>query len=106
MSGPAVNVYPDFPVIPLLCQAMGGYREATRGWLNFKAGSYRAIVSGPARALVHEPKELFELIGYSDYADVAVSILQSEQYPDEVVAGELGRKRKGKPKKMYMVFTP
>ena len=106
MMLPAVDVSTDFPIISLLCQAMGGYREASRGWLNFKAGSYRAIVSGPARALVHEPKELFELIGYSDSADVAVSILQSEQFPDEIVADELARRCKVNPENLYMVLSP
>jgi methenyltetrahydromethanopterin cyclohydrolase len=106
MMLPAVEVFTDFPVISLLCQAMGGYRKATLGWLNFEAGSYRAIASGPARALVHEPKELFEMIGYSDSADVAVSVLQSEQYPDEIVAVELASRCRVKTENLYMLVCP
>jgi methenyltetrahydromethanopterin cyclohydrolase len=102
----AVHVLTDFPVLSLLCQASGGYREAMEGWINFASGSYRAIASGPARALVHEPKELFEMTGYRDSADEAVVVLQSEQYPNEGVADILARRCHVKPENLYAVLSP
>jgi len=103
---PAVGVSTDFPILSLLCQASGGYREALEGWINFSVGSYSAIASGPARALVHEPKKLFEMIPYADSAEEAVVVLQSEQYPDEKVADSLVEKCKISPENLYVVLAP
>ena len=103
---PAVSVSTDFPILSLLCQASGGYREAMEGWINFSIGSYNSIASGPARALVHEPKKLFEMIPYADSAEEAVVVLQSEQYPNEKVADSLAEKCKVKPQNLYVVLAP
>ncbi len=103
---PAVSVLTDFPILSLLCQASGGYREAMEGWINFSVGSYNAIASGPARALVHEPKKLFETIPYADSAEEAVVILQSEQYPNEKAADSLAEKCKVNPENLYVVLAP
>lgn len=103
---PAVQVTTDFPVLSLLCQASGGYHEAMEGWINFTADSYKAIASGPARGLVHEPKNLFEMIGYKDSADEAVVVLQSEQYPNEKVAEDLAARCNVNPENLYVVLSP
>lgn len=103
---PAVAVSTDFPFLSLLCQASGGYREAMEGWINFKVGKYSAIASGPARAVVHRPKELFESLGYKDDAKVAVVVLQSEQYPDEKVAAHLAQRCNVNPEDLYLVLSP
>lgn len=103
---PAIEVSTDYPVLALLCQASGGYREAMEGWINFKSGSYSAIASGPARAIVHEPEGLFDTLGYRDNADVAVVVLQSEQYPDEKVAARLLERCKVNPENLYLVLSP
>jgi methenyltetrahydromethanopterin cyclohydrolase len=102
----AVEVSTDFPVLSLLCQASGGYREAMEGWINFKCGSYSAIASGPARAIVHEPKGLFKMLEYQDDGDVAVVVLQSEQYPDEKVATHFLKRCKVNPENLYLVLSP
>lgn len=103
---PAVSVSTDFPFLSLLCQASGGYREAMEGWINFKVGKYSAIASGPARAVVHKPRELFEYLGYKDNAKVAVVVLQSEQYPDEKVADHLLQRCNVNPENLYLVLSP
>ena len=106
MTLPAVSVSTDLPILSLLCQASGGYREAMEGWINFKTGSYNAIASGPARALVHEPKKLFEMIPYADSAEEAVVVLQSEQYPNNNVAVSLAERCDVSPENLYMVLAP
>lgn len=103
---PAVSVRTDFPLLTLMCQASGGYREAMEGWINFEAGSYRAIASGPARALQHTPEELFEKIGCKDSSDICVGVLQSDQYPDEKVAEKLSKRCCVDPKDLYLILTP
>ncbi|MCK4478208.1 methenyltetrahydromethanopterin cyclohydrolase [Candidatus Bathyarchaeota archaeon] len=103
---PAIGVSTDFPIFSILCQASGGYREAMDGWINFNVGSYNAIASGPARAIVHEPEELFEIVGYKDFAEVGVVVLQSEQYPDEKVADRLVERCKVDPASLYLVLSP
>lgn len=103
---PAVMVSTDFPILSLLCQASGGYREAMEGWINFNVGSFYAIASGPARALVHEPKKLFEMIPYMDSAEEAVVVLQSEQYPNEKVADSLAEKCGVNSENLYLVLAP
>lgn len=105
-SFPAVEVSTDFPVLSLLCQASGGYREAMEGWIDFKAGPYEAIASGPARGLVHEPKKLFEMIEYMDMAEEAVVVLQSEQYPGQEAADVLAERCKVSPENLYLVLSP
>jgi len=103
---PAVMVSTDFPILSLLCQASGGDRGAMEGWINFNAGSYNAIASGPARALVHKPKKLLEMIPYMDFAEEAVVVLQSEQYPNEKAADSLAKTCRVNPENLYVVLAP
>lgn len=74
---PSIHVYTDHPAVATLGSQLAGWR--------IKVGNYRAIASGPARALALKPKELYAKIDYRDDSDSAVIVLESSTIPNEAV---------------------
>jgi len=69
----ALLVDTDHPAVATLASQFAGWR--------IKTDDYFAMGSGPARALARKPKELLELVGYSDSGDPAVLVLESGKLP-------------------------
>ncbi len=76
---PSIQVYTDHPVIATLGSQYAGWR--------IKIGDYKAIGSGPARALSLKPKELYAKIGYRDHSDRTVIFLETSELPN----GQIGK---------------
>ncbi len=94
---PTINVYTDHPAVSLLgCQLAG--------W-NVKTEDFRAMASGPGRALALKPKKVYEKIGYRDDADVAVLLLETEKYPTRSAVELISEKCGVKPENLYLVLT-
>jgi len=75
---PSIFVCTDHPAIATLGSQFAGWQ--------IKVGEYSAIGSGPIRALIRKPQEIYEKIGYEDKADVAVLVLEtSKELPETVV---------------------
>ncbi len=70
---PAIAVSTDQPAVATLASQLAGWR--------INVGGFRAIGSGPARALALKPKRVYEEIGYRDAADVAVIVLEADTKP-------------------------
>jgi methenyltetrahydromethanopterin cyclohydrolase len=77
MTLPSIQVYTDHPVVATLGSQYAGWR--------IKVGNYRAMGSGPARALALKPRELYAKIEYRDSSDCAVIVLEASQLPSEEV---------------------
>ncbi len=118
---PVINVWTDYPVITSLGAQLGDWEV--------DVGGYHAIGSGPARALaldrplpravavnraVHEergyrilsPRQVYEEIGYSETADVAVIVLESSELPSDEVMTDIAGKCGVDPSDLYALVTP
>jgi methenyltetrahydromethanopterin cyclohydrolase len=74
---PSIFVYTDHPAEATLGSQFAGWQ--------IKIGEWNALGSGPARALIRKPREIYEKIGYEDKADVAVLVLETSKSPPETV---------------------
>jgi len=95
---PSIFVCTDHPAVATL-----GSQYA--GW-NIKVGKYRAMGSGPARALALKPTELYEKIKYRDEADVAVLVLETNQEPPEEVITHICSQCKVTPDHLLLILVP
>jgi len=95
---PAVELTTDHPVIACMASQFAGWR--------IKVGKFFAMGSGPARALSLNPKELYEEIKYTDDADEAVLVLESNTMPDAEVTAEIAKACNVEPGDLYIVVVP
>ena len=95
---PSISVYTDHPAIATLGSQFAGWR--------IKVGSYQAIGSGPARALALKPKELYEKIGYRDYSDLAVIVLETSTKPTKEVLEYISKECDVNLDKLYVFLAP
>jgi methenyltetrahydromethanopterin cyclohydrolase len=75
------------------------------GW-RIKVGKFFGMGSGPARALSRNPKELYEEIDYTDDADEAVLVLESNKMPDAEVTEAIAKACNVEPEDLYIVVVP
>ncbi|MFQ6081446.1 MAG: methenyltetrahydromethanopterin cyclohydrolase [Candidatus Bathyarchaeia archaeon] len=95
---PSILVSTDHPAIATLGSQFAGWQ--------IKVGSYRAMGSGPARALALKPRELYEKIGYEDKADVAVLVLETTKEPPEHVITYVSGQCKVEPDRLFLILVP
>lgn len=95
---PSIFVYTDHPAIATLGSQFAGWQ--------IKVGDYSAIGSGPARALILKPRDIYEKIGYEDKADVAVLVLETSKEPPEHVVQHICEQCKVAPEKLAIVLVP
>ncbi len=95
---PSIFVSTDHPAIAALGSQFAGWQ--------IKVGSYRAMGSGPARALALKPRELYEKIRYEDKADVAVLVLETTKEPPEDVITYVSGQCKVEPDRLFLVLVP
>jgi methenyltetrahydromethanopterin cyclohydrolase len=94
----SIFVYTDHPAIATLGSQFAGWQ--------IKVGEFSAIGSGPARALVQKPREIYEKIGYEDKADTAVLVLETSKEPPETAAQYICEQCKVKPENLAIILVP
>ena len=95
--GLAVMVTTDHPVAACMASQYAGWQVA--------AGKFFAMGSGPMRALAAK-EALFEKIGHTEEASVAVGILETRQFPSEELCQDLARKCRVAPDKLTLLLAP
>ncbi len=95
---PFVWVYTDHPALACLGCQMAGWR--------IELDDFKAIASGPARALALKPKDLYELIEYEDDTDYAVIALESNKLPNAEVMEFIARECDVDVEETYAVVAP
>ncbi len=95
---PTIFVYTDHPAIATLGSQFAGW--------NIKEGDYFAIGSGPARALVQKPKEIYEKIGYKDEFDKAIVVLETDKAPPEKLMKRLAEDCHVQCENLALILTP
>jgi methenyltetrahydromethanopterin cyclohydrolase len=93
---PSVYVQTDHPTLSTLASQFAGWQ--------IKVDDFSAIASGPARALVLKPKDLFEKIMYKEESEVAVLVLETENKPSEAVIQHIATKCRVVPKNLFLVL--
>lgn len=94
---PTIVVSTDFPAIALFGAQLAGWRV--------KGGEYRGDGSGPARALALKPPEVFDKIGYTDDAEVAVILIESDEKPNNEASLYIADRCGVSPENVYMLLT-
>lgn len=78
---PGVQVATDYPAVSCMASQCAMWQV--------KADKYFAMGSGPARVLARKTRDLYEKIGFEEFADVAVLVLESNKLPDVGVAAKI-----------------
>lgn len=95
---PAVIVSAEQPKIATLGSQYSGW--------NINVGKYRAMGSGPARALARVEKELYEYIGYHDTSKKSVIVLETREMPTDEVTGYIADKCEIAQSDLYCIIVP
>ena len=94
---PWVTVFTDHPLVSCILSQLAGW--------SIKVGKFRAMGSGPARALARS-EAVFKEYVYKDDHSEAVIVLETSVKPTEKVTGFLAKKCKVDPKDLYVILTP
>jgi methenyltetrahydromethanopterin cyclohydrolase len=95
---PSIQVYSDHPVIATLGSQYAGWQINEEG--------YFAIGSGPARALAQKPKDIYGEIGYKDYFNRGVVVLETDKCPPAKIVERFAKDCKISPQNLAIVLTP
>jgi methenyltetrahydromethanopterin cyclohydrolase len=118
---PAIHVSTDYPSITTLGSQLADWE--------ISIGGYYGLGSGPARALALErplpkavalkkdfyekigyqiltPRQVYEKLGYSEAADIAVIVIEAPKLPPDSVLRDVAEKCKVKAEDVYAVITP
>ena len=110
-SGPTelelIEVGTQQPLIACMASQYAGWAVKAKKMVNGKKKTYfRAMGSGPARALARVEKELYEDLGYSDSSKSAVLFLETSKKPDEGVVDYISEKCGVDPSNLHVLFAP
>jgi methenyltetrahydromethanopterin cyclohydrolase len=94
---PGVSVSVERPAVTCMASQYAG-------WM-IKVGEFRAMGSGPARAL-SLVEELYQKLSYKDESDVAVIALEGRKLPTEEVAECIAEKCGVSPEGLYILIAP
>ena len=92
---PSVYVQTDHPALSTLASQFAGWQ--------IKSGKFSAIGSGPARALALKPKKLYQKLNYSEEADTAVLVLETEKKPPEEAIQQIAEKCRVSPENLFLI---
>lgn len=95
---PSIQVYTDHPVVATLGSQYAGWR--------IKVGNYKAIGSGPARALALKPRDLYAKIDYRDSSDCAVIVVEASKLPRKEVAEYIADECGVRSDRLYIIVAP
>jgi methenyltetrahydromethanopterin cyclohydrolase len=95
---PAVTVRTDQPMIACMAAQYAGWQV--------NKDDYFAMGSGPARAMIRAEEKLYEELGYSDPAHVAVLCLEGRTLPPPEIAAYIAERAKVPPKHLTLLIAP
>ncbi len=95
---PGVQVATDHPAVSCMASQCAMWQ--------IKVGKYFAMGSGPARVLARKTKDLYEKIGFEEFSDVGVLVLESSKLPDASVSAEIAEKCNIDPADLRLAVAP
>ncbi len=94
----SIFVCSDNPALSTLGSQFAGWR--------INRLHFSAIGSGPARALALKPKKVYEEINYEDYADKAVLVLETKEFPPAQIVDDLVERIHVAPENLTLILVP
>ncbi len=95
---PGVQVATDHPAVSCMASQCAMWQ--------IKVGKYFAMGSGPARVLARKTKDLYDRIGFEEFSDVGVLVLESNKLPDASVSAEIAEKCGIDPADLRLAVAP
>jgi len=95
---PGVQVVTDHPVVSCMASQCAMWQ--------INVNKYFAMGSGPARVLARKTKDLYEKIGFEEYSDVAVLVLESNKLPDATIASHIAEECGIDPANLRLAVAP
>ncbi len=95
---PGIQVATDYPAISCMASQCAMWQ--------IKADKYFAMGSGPARVLARKTRDLYEKIGFEEFSDVAVIVLESNKLPDEKISALIAEKCGIDPADLRIAIAP
>jgi methenyltetrahydromethanopterin cyclohydrolase len=95
---PGLTVNTDHPALSCMAAQYAGW--------SVSKDDYFAMGSGPARALIRAEEELYDELGYTDTANVAVLCLETRTAPSEEIAAYIAERAGVKTKDLVLLMAP
>jgi methenyltetrahydromethanopterin cyclohydrolase len=95
---PGVQVATDHPAVSCMASQCAMWQV--------KAEKYFAMGSGPARVLARKTRDLYEKIGFEEFSDVGVLVLESNRLPDSKVSSSIAEKCGIDPADLRLAVAP
>ena len=102
-----IEVSTQNPLLSCMASQYAGWLVKAKKMKDGKKKTYfKALGSGPARALARVEKELYEFIGHKENHQSAVLFLETSQKPDEGVSQYVSEKCGISPSDLHILFAP
>ncbi|HWQ19731.1 MAG TPA: methenyltetrahydromethanopterin cyclohydrolase [Methanotrichaceae archaeon] len=95
---PGIKVATDYPAVACMASQCAMWQ--------IKVDKYFAMGSGPARVLARKTRDLYEKIGFEEFSDVGVLVLESNRLPDEKVSADIAEKCGIDPADLRLAVAP
>lgn len=95
---PGVQVATDHPAVSCMASQCAMWQ--------IKADKYFAMGSGPARVLAGKTRDLYERIGFEEFSDVGVLVLESNRLPDSAVSAKIAEQCGIDPADLRLAVAP
>jgi methenyltetrahydromethanopterin cyclohydrolase len=95
---PGIQVATDDPAVSCMASQCAMWQ--------IKVDKYFAMGSGPARVLARKTKELYEKIGFEEFSEVGVLVLESNQLPDTAVSAQIAQECGIDPADLRLAVAP
>lgn len=95
---PGVQVATDYPAVSCMASQCAMWQ--------IKADKFFAMGSGPARVLARKTKDLYEKIGFEEFSDVGVLVLETNKLPDAAISAQIAEKCGIDPADLRLAVAP
>lgn len=95
---PGIQVATDHPAVACMASQCAMWQ--------IKVDKFFAMGSGPARVLARKTKDLYEKIGFEEYSDVGVLVLESNKLPDAAVSAKIAEQASIDPADLRLAVAP
>jgi methenyltetrahydromethanopterin cyclohydrolase len=95
---PGIQVTTDHPAVACMASQCAMWQ--------IKADKYFAMGSGPARVLARKTRDLYERLGFEEYSDVGVLVLESNKLPDSSVSARIAEQCGIDPADLRLAVAP
>ncbi len=95
---PGIQVATDHPAISCMASQCAMWQ--------IKGEKYFAMGSGPARVLARKTKDLYEKMGFEQYSDVGILVLESNKLPDAKVSAKIAESAGIDPADLRLAVAP